>query len=71
MIDDSRDLLSRTPSPMAYSLQSTKKKIKYYEIFLLEKKISQPNQFFNITLLCFLFLFFFSQIGLLELASRM
>ena len=60
MIDDSRDLLSRTPSPMAYSLQSTKKKIKYYEIFLLEKKISQPNQFFqhNFTVFSVSFLFF-------------
>ena len=59
MIDDSRDLLSRTPSPMAYSLQSTKEKIKYYEIFLLEKKISQPNQFFQHNFTVFsVFLFF-------------
>ena len=37
---------------------------------MLEKKKNQPINFFYITLLCFLIFLFFSQIGLLELASR-
>ena len=42
-----------------YYFESTKKKIKYYEIILLEKKKKiSPFNFFNITLLRFLFLYF-------------
>ena len=44
--------------------------LEYYEIFLLEEKIS-PFNFFSITLLRFAFLFIFSLVDLLELASRM
>ena len=46
------------------------KKIKYYEIFLLEKKQVRPFNVFNMTLIRILF-FFFPVIGLLELVSRM
>ena len=54
-----------------YYFESKKKKIKYYEIFLLEKKKSQPIQFLqdNFTLFPISFPFFLK--GLLELASRM
>ena len=52
-----------------YYFQSTKKKIKYYEIFLLEKKKRQPKQFLQHNFTLFPFLFFL--IGLLELASIM
>ena len=49
---------------------NTEKKIKYYEIFLLEKKQVRPFNVFNMTLIRILF-FFFPVIGLLELVSRM
>ena len=54
-----------------YNFESTKKAIKYYEIFLLENKKSQPIQFLrhNFTLFPISFLFF--ETGLLELASKM
>ena len=42
-----------------YYFEITKKAVKYYEIFLFEKKKVSPFNFFNITLLCFLCLFFF------------
>ena len=44
-----------------YNFESTKKAIKYYEIFLLENKKVSPFSFFDTTLLCFLFLFFSSK----------
>ena len=50
--------------------ENTEKKIKYYEIFLLEKKQVRPFNVFNMTLIRILF-FFFPVIGLLELVSRM
>ena len=50
--------------------ENAKKKIKYYEIFLLEKKQVRPFNVFNMTLIRILF-FFFPVIGLLELVSRM
>ena len=54
-----------------YYFESIKKAIKYYEIFLLEKKISQPIQFLQHNFTLFPVSFLFYLIGLLELASKM
>ena len=51
-----------------YDLQ---KKIKYYEIFLLEKKKSQPIQFLHHNFTTFPIFFLFSLKDLLQLGSRM
>ena len=42
-----RQCLNRGKHGLLNTLESTKKKIKFYEIFLLEMKKNQPIQFFQ------------------------